>query len=560
MTTTQQQFESLTSNTDTYTTTTINSNNNLLELKCSGCDKKLSGLFSKQRQFHCHLCGKVFCAQCTSQRALIPPSSIVLSPNRNGGGDDNNGQPTTTTPSVRFDSLTPPQEDAVDDDDDNQDEFISRRTIGSVTSYEEYGTIPINDTDLSMDGEVEDDDKPPPGDNWHEGTMMMGPSTGEERERTTTTEFDNDDLSYSVNDGASFASSSFSYANTVNSTTASMPNSPNISRRTQSSSSYSSDQALLYGHGLEERMKLAREPLRVCQTCHSYLEYLQEELRNTNSNAMKYNSIDPTGLRRLVNSPLAFTLGHEVRKAAYALNNLLPMPKRMGAFQTFGSPSSENEFKQDCNDGCSNFVGNFANVDGVKIPARLLLKAKGVAILTVIKGGMGFAGFEFGSGLVVSRLSDGSWSAPCAIGTAGVSWGALVGLQLSDHVLLLMTDDAVDAISSNDGSVRLGADVGVAVGPLGRTLEADVASGGGVVAPIYTYSLAKGFYVGASFDGKVIITRHHVNEKFYGKRVHSKELLRGDVPTPPAAQPLYDALRRCQVYAKSSLGVSTVGL
>jgi len=308
----------------------------------------------------------------------------------------------------------------------------------------------------------------------------------------------------------------------------------------------------LYGRGLEERMKLAREPLRVCLPCYSHLQHVQEELRNCNSNAMKYNSINPTGVRRLLNSPMAFTLGHEVRKAAYTLNNLLPMPKKMGAFQSLDG-GGEFERGDTCRSDCVNVTGNFSNIDGVRIPARLLEQARGVAFLTVIKGGMGFTGIEFGTGLVIARLPDETWSPPCAIGTAGVSWGALVGLQLSDHLLLLMTDNAVDVLSSNEGSVRLGADVGVAVGPIGRTVEADVGSGGGVaLAPIYTYSLSKGLYMGASFDGKVIITRHGVNEKFYGQRVDARALLRGDVPTPPAAQPLYDALKRCHAYASSS--------
>jgi len=74
---------------------------------------------------------------------------------------------------------------------------------------------------------------------------------------------------------------------------------------------------LLYGKGLEERTKLAREPLRVCRMCYEQLQYVQEELRLCNSNAMRYNSIDPTDARRLLNSPLAFTLGHEVRKVRF---------------------------------------------------------------------------------------------------------------------------------------------------------------------------------------------------------------------------------------------------
>ena len=40
---------------------------------------------------------------------------------------------------------------------------------------------------------------------------------------------------------------------------------------------------------------------------------------------------DATDPRRLFNSPLAFSLGHEIRKAAYTLNNLLPQPRRGGA-------------------------------------------------------------------------------------------------------------------------------------------------------------------------------------------------------------------------------------
>jgi len=306
---------------------------------------------------------------------------------------------------------------------------------------------------------------------------------------------------------------------------------------------------LLYAKGLEERYKLAREPLRVCDTCHDILTPVQDELRMTNSNAVRFNTVDPAGLKRLFNSPLAFTLGHEVRKAAYTLNNLLPLPRRIGMMDD--TPDIMKPV-QDLKDTCSAFSPNLSDLDGVRIPGRLIEQARGIAVMTVVKGGFGIAA-EFGTGLVVSRL-DGcygpqAWSAPCAIGMGGVSWGALVGAQVSDHVFLLMTDAAVRLLSSKDGSLNLGADVGVALGPLGRTVEGTVGVAGGAVAPIYTYSLSKGFYAGISFDGKMIVTRHKVNEKFYGYEVDPNDLLSGEVPIPPAAQPLYDALKRCHVYA-----------
>ena len=311
---------------------------------------------------------------------------------------------------------------------------------------------------------------------------------------------------------------------------------------------------ILYGKGLEERFKLAREPLRVCRGCFQKLAPLQEDLRASNSNAMRFNHIDPTDHQRLFNSPLAHTLGHEVRKAAYTLNNLLPQPKRMGAVVP---PSQQSEYAatpemQQCKESCTAISPNMSQVDGVLVPTRLLEKAKGIAFLTVVKGGFGLAGVEFGTGLVVARLDGNRWSAPSAIGTAGFSWGALIGAQVSDHVFFLMTDHAVQMMFSNEGSVQLGADVGVSIGPLGRSLEGNVGAAVGNVAPIYTYSLSKGFYAGVSLDGKVIVTRNKVNEKFYGRSVSGREILAGAVPLPPAAQPLYEALARCHVYATGS--------
>lgn len=316
---------------------------------------------------------------------------------------------------------------------------------------------------------------------------------------------------------------------------------------------------VMYGKGLEERFQLAREPLRVCHPCSVQLAPLQDDLRRTNSNAMRYNHIDPTDARRMLNSPLAFTLGHEVRKAAYTLNNLLPLPKRMGALlnTTVAMPFYGNEAQQ-CKESCSAVSPNLGNLDGIRIPATLLEDAKGLAVMTVVKGGFGLIGGEFGTGLVVARLPNGAWSAPSAIGSAGISWGALIGAQLSDHVFLLMTDAAVEMLFHNNGSLQLGVDVGMAVGPLGRALEGNVGASAHNVAPIYSYSFSKGLYAGVSLDGKVICTRHDVNEKFYGRAVSGEELLSGSIPTPPAAQPLYDALTRCHVYVNGGSRVRRV--
>lgn len=59
------------------------------------------------------------------------------------------------------------------------------------------------------------------------------------------------------------------------------------------------------------------------------------------------------------------------------------------------------------------------------IPDVILRQAKGLAIITVVKVGL-VVTYNIGTGLVVARREDGSWSPPSAISTFGVGWGAQV--------------------------------------------------------------------------------------------------------------------------------------
>lgn len=62
------------------------------------------------------------------------------------------------------------------------------------------------------------------------------------------------------------------------------------------------------------------------------------------------------------------------------------------------------------------------------IPQAVLNGANGLAILTVAKVGA-LLTYKFGTGLVIARRFDGSWSAPSAIVSFGLGWGAQVDLM-----------------------------------------------------------------------------------------------------------------------------------
>jgi lipid-binding SYLF domain-containing protein len=174
------------------------------------------------------------------------------------------------------------------------------------------------------------------------------------------------------------------------------------------------------------------------------------------------------------------------------------------------------------------------------IPPDVLAKAKGLAIITVLKAGFLFSG-RAGSGVIVARLDDGSWSAPSAIITAGAGVGGQIGAELTDFVFILNTKAAVETFSQA-GSITLGGNVSLAAGPLGRNAEAAGTASMKSVAAIFSYSKTKGLFAGISLEGSGIVERREANRKFYGRNCTAKSILSGRVDPPPECDMLFRIL------------------
>lgn len=178
------------------------------------------------------------------------------------------------------------------------------------------------------------------------------------------------------------------------------------------------------------------------------------------------------------------------------------------------------------------------------IPNGVLLKAKGLAVLTVVRAGF-LVTARGGSGIVIAKINDdlgeAEWSAPSAIGIAGIGGGFEIGAEVTDFVILLMSRSSVEAFSKG-GNLTLGGNFSIAAGPLGRNIEADIAVRS--PAAIYTYSKTKGLFAGISVEGSALIERKDANKKFYGQEIRAYQILAGEVDPPVECLPLYQVLER----------------
>ena len=169
---------------------------------------------------------------------------------------------------------------------------------------------------------------------------------------------------------------------------------------------------------------------------------------------------------------------------------------------------------------------------------KFMKNAKGVLIVpNMIKGAFIFGG-EGGSGVLLVRNEQGGWSYPAFYTLGGISWGLQIGGSSSQIMMLLMTDSGVKAMVE-DKKLKFGADLGVAMGPVGGGAEAAATLGS---ADVLVWSLSKGAYLGISLEGSIVEPRESLNGEYYGAEVTSKPIVMEGKHRNPHADPLRNAL------------------
>jgi lipid-binding SYLF domain-containing protein len=178
------------------------------------------------------------------------------------------------------------------------------------------------------------------------------------------------------------------------------------------------------------------------------------------------------------------------------------------------------------------------------IPRNLLERAQCIVIVPGMKKAAFLLGGEYGRGFASCRI-PGSWSAPAPVRLTGGSFGAQLGADSADIILLLMNPRGLERLLSDKFSI--GADLAAAAGPVGRDAKADTDIL--LRAEILSWSRARGIFAGVSLNGTVVESDRAEAIRLYGRPWSNREILRGGISVPDAAKVLSDALAR-DVYQK----------
>ncbi len=188
------------------------------------------------------------------------------------------------------------------------------------------------------------------------------------------------------------------------------------------------------------------------------------------------------------------------------------------------------------------------------IPDRLLEDAKAIVVVPdTVKIALALGGRR-GHGLLSVKNADGTWSNPSFVRLTGGSIGFQAGVQSSDVVLVFRNDRSLESIVN--GKITLGADAGVAAGPVGRNAAA--ATDGQLKAEIWSWSRARGLFAGVALDGAALTIDDAANESVYGRDTTPRMIFEGRAPQVPsnAVVDFRDRLEEATAIARTARGSS----
>jgi SH3 domain-containing YSC84-like protein 1 len=160
-------------------------------------------------------------------------------------------------------------------------------------------------------------------------------------------------------------------------------------------------------------------------------------------------------------------------------------------------------------------------------------KAKGVFIVPqLLRGAFVFGGTGGGGILLVrdEKSESGDWSEPAFYNIGAVSFGLQAGADASELIFVVRTQKGLEEFYRSD--FKLGADVGVSIGPLGSSASME-----GISADLVSFGRTKGAFMGMALNGAMITVSDGSNAAYYGKPARPTEIVvKRSVSNPGSAE------------------------
>ena len=194
--------------------------------------------------------------------------------------------------------------------------------------------------------------------------------------------------------------------------------------------------------------------------------------------------------------------------------------------------SAEAMMQQQLVDKAQLTLEAFASDPQLKDQLKGLSKeARALFIVPQLMRGAFIFGGAGGSGVLIARdEKTGRWGDPVFYNIGSASFGAQIGADVSEMVLVVRTPKGLEEFFTND--FKLGANAGMATGPVGAGMSFQ-----GIAADIVSYARQKGAFAGMALDGAFVSVSNDSNQAYYGKPVRPTDIIvKKEIGNPKSLQ------------------------
>ena len=135
-----------------------------------------------------------------------------------------------------------------------------------------------------------------------------------------------------------------------------------------------------------------------------------------------------------------------------------------------------------------------------------------------LRGAFVFGGAGGSGVLIVRDEKTKKWSEPVFYTIGSASFGLQIGGDVSEMIFVVRNQKGLEEFYRTD--FKLGADVSMAVGPVGEGTSAK-----GITADLVAYAKKKGVFAGIAVDGSIIAVSDDANHAYYGKPVRPTDII-----------------------------------
>jgi lipid-binding SYLF domain-containing protein len=130
-----------------------------------------------------------------------------------------------------------------------------------------------------------------------------------------------------------------------------------------------------------------------------------------------------------------------------------------------------------------------------------------------------------------------AWTGPAFYDLATGSVGFQAGVEVSEAVMLVMTEKGLNSLLST--SFKIGGDASIAAGPVGAGAKSTI------TADLISFTRAKGVYGGVNLDGTVVQANIGWNDAYYGRNnvLPPDILIRKSAQSPKSSALLADVAK-----------------